>query len=159
MRVISTFLFLSLLLQSPVFAEGLGVKIFFIDNLDKLEEAIKTPYEHAPTIQLMKKAQKNQLVYAGFAVSGFQLDSENKLCLNLDVKIIDPNGKLIFTQEPFIKDERVLSQEGGHLIIDGLLEFLIENSDPSGTYKISARLIDGNKKDFALDNYKIIIEE
>ncbi|HKI52087.1 MAG TPA: hypothetical protein VJ995_08440 [Geothermobacteraceae bacterium] len=159
MRIVFALVLVLLFGQSSVFAEELTLKIFFTDSPDKLEEALATSVDHTPTIETPRKIKRNQLVHAGFAVSGFKINSEHRLCLDLDVKVIDPNGKLVLAKEPLIKDHRVISQENGQLILDGLLDFLIEDGDPSGIYQLGARLIDGNKSAYALDSYKIIIDD
>lgn len=158
MKKISTLVFVLLLCVTQAKAQDLKLKIFFIDSPDKLNEVLHTPFDHTPTIQTINEIKKNQLVHAGFAVTGYKIDADKKLCLDLDVRIIDPNGHLIFSQEPFMQDKRVVSREDGQILMDGLLDFLIETNDPSGTYQVSARLIDGNKKSYALDNYEIFVE-
>ena len=146
-------------MPSVLNATDLKFEIFFSDSTAFMEEWTKTPYEHSPTIRRISSARIGQLVYGGFAVSGFKLDPDGYAFLELDLRIIDPTGKLLFKKEPFSTTQYKLKSENGIILLSSVLDFLIEDGDPTGQYTISCRLFDNIGKSAVVSDYKLMIEE
>jgi len=140
-------------------ATELKLEIFFSDSTAFMEEWTKTPYKHSPTIRRISGARIGQLVYGGFAVSGFKLDPNGYTSLDLDLRIIDPTGKLLLKKEPFSTTKYRLKSEDGIILLSSVLDFLIEDGDPLGQYTISCRLFDSIGKSAVVSDYKIMIKE
>lgn len=107
---------------------------------------ISTPYEQPQTILRIKTAKREQWVYIGFVVSGVQQDKNQEINYEVDVTILDPKGHKIYSKEAYAKSEGQKSHGKGLILVDPVLRFKAETTDPTGDYTFQATVRDLNAK-------------
>lgn len=115
----------------------LSVTVFVSPTDRFIEEWMSTPPEHGPTIKRIKEAKADQLVYAGFVVTGHTVDDGGSTALDVDVRVVYPNGEELFEQDKFAV-YRGAPKSAGFVLADPVLELMIESTDPMGQYTIQA---------------------
>jgi len=129
----------------------LNVTVFVTDSPKFIKEWVSTPASHSPVIKRIKSAKPEQMVHAGFAVTGFALDNSSKTNFVVGINIQDPSGNVIFEEPNWDVHIAELSSPKGIVMADPVLDFTVEDSDPLGTYIISAMVKDniGGKEHFS----------
>lgn len=120
----------------------LQVIVFVTDSPEFIKEWRETPPSHGPTIKRIKEAKYNQLVHAGFAVTGFTKDSNSKVNLVVAVRVKTPDGKILFQDNQWASHTKKVTINEGIIIADPVLDMTFELSDPAGNYEISAIVMD-----------------
>ena len=110
----------------------------FVSPTDKfIEEWFATPAEHGPTIKRIKEARADQLVHVGFVVTGHTAGENGATSLDVDVRVVYPNGEELFKQDKFAKYNGA-PKSAGFVLADPVLQLMIESTDPMGQYTIQA---------------------
>ena len=145
------FLILILLLPASTFAlepmtvnasGDLHITVFITDSPKFIREWVETPPSHGPTIKRIKEAKYNQMVHAGFAVTGFTKDKDSKVNFVVGVQVKAPDGTILMQDNEWAKHNKKVIIDKGIIIADPVLDMTFEPSDPSGNYKVSAIVID-----------------
>jgi hypothetical protein len=83
-------------------------------------------------------ARRNQLVHAGFIITGYSQDEHDRVNYEVDVTITDPKGKLVMERRPHATSRRQVVGKPGLLLADQILDLMVEEGDPLGRYTIRA---------------------
>jgi len=118
------------------------VTVFITDSPEFIKEWIETPPSHAPTIKRINEAKFNQMVHAGFAVTGFTKGSDSKVNFVVAVQVKAPDGTILMQENQWASHTKKVLIDKGVIIADPVLDMTFEPSDPAGNYKISAIVTD-----------------
>jgi len=133
----------ALLQNLTVNAPGdLHVTVFITDSPSFLDGWINTPPSHALNISTITETTFNQLVYIGFAITGFTKGPDSKVNLVVGVQFFAPDGSFLLRGEEWAVYTKGVSIDKGIIITEPLLEIRAESTDPVGNYKISATVTD-----------------
>lgn len=136
----------------------LHITVFITESTSFLEEWIKNPPPHALTISTINEAKYNQLVYVGFAITGFTKGPESKVNFVVDVQVFAPDGAVLLKGEKWAVFTKDVTIDKGVIIAEPFLAFKVESSDPVGDYKISASVTDNTSSKSATNSAVIIIK-
>ncbi len=124
-------------------AQGdLHITVFITDSPSFLKEWIKTPPSHALTISTITEAKYNQLVHAGFAITGFTKGPDSNVNFIVGVQVFAPDGSVLLQGEKWAVYTKAVTIDKGVIFADPFLEIEAEPNDPAGDYKISATVTD-----------------
>ena len=133
----------ALLQYLTVNAQGdLHLTVFITDSPDFLHGWENTPPSHALNIRTITETKFNQLVHAGFAITGFTKGPDSKVNLVIVVQVSAPDGSVLLRGEKWAVYTKEVSIDKGVIIPEPLLEIRAESTDPVGNYKISATVTD-----------------
>jgi hypothetical protein len=122
-------------------AGSLGIEVFVSPSDDFITEWVTTPATHGPTIRRIREAKVGQLVYVGFAVTGYTRSPEGRVELKVYVRVLYPDGTSLFEKQGFASYTGT-PKESGFVLGDPVMEFMVEHSDPLGGYSIEATVSD-----------------
>ncbi len=120
----------------------LHITVFITDSPEFIKEWVKTPPSHAPTIKRIKEAKYNQMVHAGFAVTGFSKGADSKVDFIVAVQVLAPDGSVLLQENKWAVHTNKVIIDKGVIIADPVLDMEFEPNDPAGNYKISAIVTD-----------------
>ncbi|WP_373032956.1 hypothetical protein [Sulfurovum sp.] len=134
----SSFALESMKVNSP---GDLDVTIFITDSPQFIEEWVGTPASHAPIITKINKAKFNQMVHAGFAITGYsRLNQEVDFVVS--VQVTSPVGSVLLNEKKWAVHKQKVLGDKGIIIADPILDMTFETSDPAGNYTIAATVTD-----------------
>jgi hypothetical protein len=122
-------------------AGSLGVDVFVSPSDDFIKEWVETPATHAPVIRRIREAKVGQLVYVGIALTGYTKSPEGKVELKVDVRVLYPDGTILF-EKPGFASYTGTATGPGFVLGDPVMEFMVEDGDPLGEYSIVATAYD-----------------
>jgi hypothetical protein len=120
----------------------LHITVFITDSTSFLSEWIESPPSHALTISTINEIKYNQLVYAGFAITGFTKGSDAKVNFVVDIQVSAPDGSILLRGEKWAVYSKEVTIDKGVIIANPFLAIKVEPTDPVGDYKISATVTD-----------------
>ena len=115
----------------------LSVEVFVADSRDAFDEWLKTPSTNGPVLRRIHEAKFNQMAYGGFLVTGYTLDSAGKVKFAVDIRVVDPHGKIMLEEKDWAVHDGYASNRG-IIMAKNILEFFLESGDPPGLYRIEA---------------------
>ena len=134
---------ISALEPMPVKEPGdLHITVFITDSPDFIKEWVGTPQSHGPTVRRIKEAKYNQMVHAGFAVTGLMKDSDSKVNFIVAIQVETPDGNILLQDNQWATHTNKVTIDKGVIIANPVLDMTIETSDPSGNYIITAIVVD-----------------
>ena len=77
---------------------------------DFIKEWVGASYSHAPHIQRIKDANRNQTIYCAIIVSGYGIDKNGKIDLIGDYELVEPDGKITMQEKGMFK---INTERGG----------------------------------------------
>ncbi len=120
----------------------LHITVFITDSPKFIKEWIETPPSHAPTIKRIKEAKYNQMVHAGFAITGFTKGTDSKVDFVVAVQVLAPDGSVLLQENKWAVHTKEVKINKGVIIADPILDMVFEPTDPAGNYRISAVVTD-----------------
>lgn len=141
------------LVSSQDSTDDLAIEVFVSDNKEWLDKS----YLKVALDRRIHRAKINQLLHAGFIVSGYSSTEEQVCNFQVSIKLIDPNGKTVFEVANFAEHRQKVSGKED-IIGNKIVDLMLENSDPIGTYKIEASVIDNLSFKKASSEYLLEIE-
>lgn len=120
----------------------LAVTVFVAESPDFIREWVNTPSSFGPTIRRIQKARFNQKVHAGFIVTGYTRQENFHVNFVVDVKVTDPNGKVILEGKDWARHSKKMPSERSYILADPVLDLMIETGDPPGKYRIETTVHD-----------------
>ncbi len=136
----------------------LNVTVFITDSPEFIKEWVETPPSHGPTIRRIKEAKYNQMVHAGFSITGFSKDSDSKVDFVVAVQVKAPDGTVLMQENQWAVHTKKVLIDKGVIIADPVLDMTFEPSDPAGSYKISAIVFDKISKKKAKGSVYLLIK-
>jgi hypothetical protein len=139
---------------------ALGAIVVVSDSRDFIKEWVGASYSYAPHIKTIHEIERNQTFYGAVVVNGYGVDNQGKIDLTGDLMILEPDGKVLFED----KDKLKIKMEkgglpGGFLMFEATFGFVLEDSDPLGTYTVKAIVTDNILNKVATGEYKITLRE
>lgn len=127
----------------PTNSQGnLYVSVFIIDSPEFSKEWINTPASHSPSINTIDEVSYNQMVHAGFAITGFSKGKDSRVNFVVAIQVENPDGKIILQENEWSVHTKKVVQDKGIIMAASLLDMTFPRSVPSGSYKISAIVTD-----------------
>ena len=127
----------------PVNEPGdLKITVFITDSIENIEEWLKTPYSHSPTIKVINETKYNEIVYAGFMITGFTKDNTSKVNILVGVQVRAPNKSVLMEENEWATINNTVLIEKGIILCDPMMDMIFEEGDQIGNYEISAFAID-----------------
>jgi hypothetical protein len=83
-----------------------------------------------------------QTVYCALLAKGFSADASGTVNLTADVKLFDPDGKLLFSQENFTTVNRVVDKTDKGVVFDNSFDLEFNKDDQVGMYSIEVLVKD-----------------
>ena len=120
----------------------LQLTVFITDSPDFLQGWINAPPSHALNISTIAETELNQLVSAGFAITGFTKGPGSEVDLVVGFQISAPDGSILFREDKWVVYAEEVSIDKGVIITEPLVDIRAESTDPVGNYTISATVID-----------------
>lgn len=139
----------------PNSAGKIGLEIVASGSPSYIKDWLSIPSSEAVTIKRIKDVYPEQLIVVAFLVSGMTADQVGNYSFSISVKIIEPDGKIIFGLRDYAKGQGRQSSRPTFIMADPALDLVLESSDPVGVYKIVAEVTDLVTMKKSRDSYEI----
>ena len=133
----------------------LAVIVSMADSKRYLDTWVSTSPETSAPIPRLKMLKPNQVGYVGFIVTGIEGDEGGNFDYSVSWKLIGPAGKLVYEFPNYAKGEGKLHHKAAFYMADPALDIILENSDPSGDYKLEVTAVDQVSGRTASTSYSI----
>lgn len=115
----------------------LSIEVFVTDSMNAFDEWLKLPSTKAPVLRRIHEAKFNNMAYGGFLVTGYTPDSTGKVKFAVDIRVVDPHGKVMIEEKDWAVHDGYAGDQG-IIMAKNILEFYLEAGDPPGLYRIEA---------------------
>ena len=133
----------------------LNVIVSMADSKRYLQTWVSTSPETSVPIPRLNVLKPNQVGYAAFIVTGIEGDEVGNFKYSVSWKLIGPAGELVYEFLNYAKGEGKLHHKAAFYMADPALDIILENSDPSGNYKLEVTAVDQVSGRTALTSYNI----
>ncbi|GAA5006033.1 hypothetical protein GCM10023206_11260 [Acinetobacter puyangensis] len=101
----------------------------------------------------------NQLTTTTFLVTGLSVDEKNHYHFIINVYVLNSNNEPIWGEMNYANGQGILANEKGIVIADPALDFMLDETDPIGTYTIVAQVTDVITGKKAESSYNLTLEK
>jgi len=137
--------------------ENLTVNIVVSETTDFIRSWLSTPSKIKPYIKGVHEVIPEQTVYAAFLVAGFRPDENGKYSFIIHWILYNPDGSIMFDQKNYAKGFGNVPKKPSFIMADPALDLTLENTDPSGAYRLVAIVEDLVANMKASGEYKITL--
>lgn len=129
---------------SPLDANAPGdvaVRVAVSPTPEFLRRWLATPFEAPVAIKRLHEMTIGETAYVGIIATGYTRNERGSLSLEVDLKIVNPDGTVLFTLPKYARVEGS-GVPRGFVMLDPALDFVTEPGDQVGRYHIEALLRD-----------------
>lgn len=124
-----------------------AAQILLTEDKDLWQRWNSLPTEVAPRITTVDVAKRNVAVFIPVVFANPQLDSNGNSDISCDLSITKPDGKITrFPRGLMIWKGKYPISPSNLCLGKAMIEYVVENSDPSGIYQVNAIVKDNNRK-------------